>query len=180
MAVFSSITAGIVTAIAAVAGTALSVVSSIQQGQQQAAWQRYNAQLAEQAANQTRAEAAEEERRYRQRSELILSQRRAIMGASGVAIDQGSPLLAAGQQAADLELGALDIRYSGENRARGYQTEADYDRAQASQLQQQGLLHAGASLISGVSNFGSLLSSRPPTMLNSPFRVSYPTGPTHP
>lgn len=122
----------------AIAGTAMSAISSIGQGAAQAQAARYNADVASnqamwsdynaKVATQNAAENARQlrEQRYRQ-----IGTQRATMGASGVALT-GSPLDVLTDSIANTEADAARLIYGGEAEATGLRNQAAGARAQAS------------------------------------------------
>lgn len=156
---------------ASVAGTAMSAVSSMQQGRDQAANSMFNAQIAEANAKQAEINAAqqiqaasEEESRFRVQSHFLLARQRSAAGASGIRTDTGSPLTVGAEQAKQLELGALDIRYAGtlaaraeKIRAKGFTVDASYHTRLAEQYRQAGLMGAAAAIIGGASRTFDLI-----------------------
>lgn len=132
-------------------GTGFQVISAVAQGQSQASMAEYNAKVAEAQAAQVREAAAFEERRSRDSARRFLSTQRALYGASGVTVEEGSPLLVMADTAAESELDALAIRYSGSVEAARAQSQAALDRMSAQTYRQAGYLDAGASLLTGAS-----------------------------
>lgn len=128
--------------------TALSAVGMVQQGQAQAQASRYNAQIAEQNAVQARQKAAFDEQMRREQLERVQGAARAAIGKSGSDFS-GSALDVMAQNAAAAELDALAIRYGGEVRAAGAESQARLDRFQGDQARTGGYFGAGARLLQG-------------------------------
>ena len=70
--------------------------------------------------------AAYAERQYRRTAALTMGQARATIAASGVSASSGTPLLLQLDNARQAEMEALNIRRTGEIRARTYKTSVDY------------------------------------------------------
>lgn len=135
------------------AGTALSVVGAIQQGQSEKYAADYNASLAEDEANQTLVKAAEDERRLRIAQRKQLGDMRASYGASGVQLE-GSALDVVQESAASAELDALTVRHQGTARATQLRNEARMSRYQGETATSRALL---TGLGAGMSGAGSIL-----------------------
>ena len=113
----------------------------------------------EQAARELEIAKAEEED-FRRSQSRIFAAKRAAMGASGVRLDTGSPVLAAGDFAAETELQASRIRAGGQTVASRLQQQADLIRmtgktessllsSAGKNAQLRGFFRAGSSLLSG-------------------------------
>ena len=72
------------------------------------------------------------------------------MGAAGVEMGTGSPLLAFGDFAAEAELQALRIRQGGETTATRLEQQAALARRGGRAAQKRGRYRAGASLLTGL------------------------------
>ena len=121
---------------------------------------KLQAQVTEEQAAREREIAAAEEADFRRNQSRIFAAKRAAMGASGVRLDTGSPVLAAGDFAAETELQASRIRAGGQTTASRLQQQADLIRmagkTESSLLssagrnaQLRGVFRAGSSLLSG-------------------------------
>jgi hypothetical protein len=140
-----------------------SAAGALQQGQSQAAQQRFQAQVAERdatIAEQNRVAAiqqgVEDERRLRAQQRFALSRQRAATGQSGIDPSTGTPLLLNEQDETDAMLNVLTQRYQTELRARGYALGRDSATASANayrmgarQSRMQGYTGAGTALLSG-------------------------------
>lgn len=145
-------TALIIAAAVAAAGSAYGIYAS---GQAQQAAGEYNAEVAEQQAVAARGSAAVDEEASRERSRRLQAAARAAYGASGVAQDEGSPLLVMMDNAAQAELEAQRIRYGGELAATGYGNQATLARTQGRQAAEAGTVGAGISLLSSGASIGT-------------------------
>lgn len=131
------------------ASAALNAVGSYSQGQAAKSQAEFQARVGEQQATRTRQIAASEEEDFRRKQSALLAQRRAALGKSGIDIGTGTPLLAAGDFAAETELQALRIRAGGETQATRLEQQAELTRAGGRSAAQRGLFRAGSSLLSG-------------------------------
>ena len=153
-------------ALVGVAGTALGAYGQIQAGQQAAAAAEYNAAVARnnqiiadrQAEDALkRGQVAEEEQRRRTRA--MAGTQRAALAASGVQLDQGSPVDILSDTAQFGELDALTIRNNAEREAYGYRVqgmnfgaEAGLQQARAASAMPSALIGAGSTLLSGAAS----------------------------
>lgn len=133
-----------------VASSVMSAAGSIQQGNSAKAAAEYNARVAENNAITARQQAAAQEEQHRRLARRQLGQMRAAYGASGVTME-GSPLDILAQSAKDAELDALNIRYGGELKAQGLESEAVLERYRGKSAQRAGYMGAATGLLSGAS-----------------------------
>ena len=150
---------GIISAVVAAAGTAVSAYSAYQQGQAADKAAKYNARVAEQqaatAVQAANAQAAAQRTQYRR----ILASNEAATGASGVAVDVGSPLLVMADQAAQAELNARMTEWGGQARAQGIRSEIPLLRIQGQRAAAAGTYGASRTLLSGAVDLGSRYSA---------------------
>lgn len=153
------------------AGTAMSAVGSIQQGQAASAAGKYNAKVAEMNAqiNERRARDAiergkGEEQKKRIQNQQIIGRQKAAMAANGVDVSFGSPLDTLVDTATLGEVDALTIRSNSYREAYDYKVEgsnqrakAQLDRMNAKSAETAGYLGAAGTLLTGTS---SALASR--------------------
>jgi hypothetical protein len=88
----------------------------------------FNASLREKDAEQTRQAAMWEESKSRDESRALISKQRAMYARSGVALDEGSPLLIMADTAAQAEKDALAIRWQGDTAYAAGMNEAELMR----------------------------------------------------
>lgn len=129
--------------------------SALEQGRQQSAALEYNAQVARQQARAEIERARLEESQFRRRARQVQGAQRAAMGASGAVVGSGSFGDIIADDAIQAELGALAIRYGGQQQARFYSQQAQLDRRRAASSRQTGILRAGTSLLTGAYEFRS-------------------------
>lgn len=145
-----------------IAGTGMSMYGSYQQGQQQAAQARYqaqiaanNAQIANQNAKDTEAAGAAEEQRKRIENSQRTSALRAAAGASGVDVGTGSALDSFADATMIGEYDALSVRNNYQRQANAYyQQAANFTNDSA--LYRQAASNATGNALTGMA--GSLLS----------------------
>lgn len=164
--------------IAAGAGTAMTVVSDLREGQTAAAGAKYNASVAEQEAAAINQNAALQEQQLavkgkseqaklsREKVQTI-SEQRARYAKSGVVIEAGSPLEVMGDTAAQYELDLatskyntdLNIestRYNARVGASRSLSEAAYQNLLAKEYKTASYLKAGSTLLTGFGNMASM------------------------
>ena len=135
---------------ASAAGTALSVVGSIQQGKAAQQQANYQAAVARQQAERERLIAASNEKDFRRQQSFLMAKRRAAMGASGVEATTGSPLLVSEDFAGETELQALRIRNTGEVGYTRLQQQAGLYELSGANARRAGYFRAGSALLSGI------------------------------
>lgn len=145
---------GIAEGLLAVA-TLASAGGAIAQGQSGAAMANYNAKVAEQNAVTERQLGVLEEFRVRDDVRRALSGLQADNAASGFQLT-GTPLLIAAESAKAGELDALTARFGRQQRAHGYEAQAQLDRASGAAKQQAGLFGAASYLLSGGSRVAEM------------------------
>lgn len=126
-------------------GPAISAIGQIREGEAANSAAQYNAQVAEQNAQTTLAQSAEEERRLRVMARKQIGDARANYGASGVSLE-GSPLDVLEESAATAELDALTVRYGGQQKAQAYRNEAKLERFRGKNSKTSGYLSAAGTL----------------------------------
>lgn len=150
-------------------GTAVSAMGTIAAGQAQAKAAQAQAQMSlfkakedEQQASESRASAQRQAMEHRRAGMLAESELQARAAASGGGATDPTVLALGEGIAGRAEYGAGMEEFKGENRARGFEDQAELDRmsasasmAQASGARTGSILSAGGSLISG---FGSAYS----------------------
>lgn len=149
--------------------TGMGVISSIQQGKAQSEQAKYqadvarqNQQLAEQQASAERKQGYDNMVAKRQEAAKLIGRQRAMAGASGATVDEGSNLDLQADTAAQGELDAinaynqgLDRAYNSELQAANYGSQAGAYDAQASSAKNAGYLNAASTAIGGIADMGS-------------------------
>lgn len=125
------------------------------QARAQAAWNLYNAKVAQREAEVERQATAFDLQQQKKRARAILSKQRAIIGATGVEME-GSPLLVAEDTAAELAKEEVNIQLRGARRAMGFKSQSilDISKASAAKARAAGfgraaVIGAGASILQG-------------------------------
>jgi hypothetical protein len=140
------------------ASALVGAAGAISSGRQQAAANRYNAQVAEANADRavltSEAEAAREGDRNRRR----LATSANAFGASGLALE-GTPLDVMADLASEAALDEQIIRWRGRTQAQGLRTQAAQDRAAAQRATTAGYGQAGATLLTAGARLGQGLGS---------------------
>lgn len=127
----------------------LGAAGSIGQGRSAKAQADFQARVNDQQALREKQVSAEEEKDFRRVQSSNFAERRAAMGASGIDLSSGSPLLASEEFAAEAELQARRIRAGGEVKSLRSEQEAGLLRMAGKSAQRQGVVRGGASLLSG-------------------------------
>lgn len=138
-----------------VAGTAMSVIGALNQGQQAKDAANYNAQVANNNAiasrQQAEANAAAQQRRARQQ----IGAARAGYGASGITME-GSAMDILESSAAMAELDRQNILYGGEIKSQGYQSTAGLELMRGENAETGSYFSAGSALLTGMGKMGAL------------------------
>lgn len=139
-----------------IVGTAISTYAAYSQAEAQQKAAKQEAQFREQEAESARQSAAYDERQYRRRATLLLGKQNAILGASGMDISSGSPLLLELDSVRQAELEALNIRQRGASAGYGREQEARLARMRAAYAGNQkgyaiagGVTSASSSILGG-------------------------------
>jgi len=153
-------------------GTGVSIFGQVQQGraaraeaETEAAWQEYNARLAEQEAKvrdqQANVQTADAQKEARQ----LKARQRAQIAASGMAMS-GSPLLVMNETAANLERSILEVSRRGAVEAQQLRSQAGMSLFQAETAKLRGrnaqkaaYIGALGSGLSGAANTGYMMKT---------------------
>lgn len=126
-----------------------------QQAKAQAAWNAYNAKVAQRAAEAEKEAAIFESKQAARRAQQLLSRQRALIGRAGV-VPEGSPLLVAEDTAAQLAKEQTNIRLRGERRVSAFRGRSilDISKASAAKSRAAGfgraaVIGAGTTLLQG-------------------------------
>lgn len=137
--------------VATIASTAMGAYSAIQQGQQQSAMFKYQAQIdknnavmADRQAEDALARGQEEERKHRIKIGLLKGSQINAFASNGVTVDSGTPLDVLGDTAEAGELEALTIRNNADREEWGYRVQGSNYRNSAS-MQTAGASNAMSS-----------------------------------
>jgi len=147
----------IFSAVSAIVG-AMSAMDAAE-AQKQAA--DYNADVMDAQAQSERDAASFEENRQREEASKLRARQRVAYASSGVDLSEGTPLEVLGQQAGEMEMDAMAIRYNGELKAKQSESQAAIYRMQGAQAKKAGLANAGSSLMTGVGSMAtSIMNSK--------------------
>lgn len=145
---------GIIGAATAVAGTAVSVYSNIQQSNAQAEAAESEKQMRDVEAESARQAAAYEETQFRRRAALLIGKQEAINAASGFDTMTGSPIVQELANIQQTELEALNIRRTGAVTASSREFEGrlaglkgSFARSQIGGIAVGGALKTGSSIL---------------------------------
>lgn len=133
----------------AVAGSGLSALGAIRQGQAQANSDNYNAEMARREAVSEKDAALQQAEKIRRVGKRTRSEATSAMAASGLQLDEGSALVIDQQIAQDVEQDAFMELLTGDRRARQLNAQASMFKASAKNAKTSSYLSAGASLLSG-------------------------------
>lgn len=129
---------------------AVSAIGSMQAGKASKDASEQNAQFAEQNAAIARDKANFDATQQQREGAQLMGRARAQIGKSGVAYE-GTPIDLMADNAAQIELDNLAIRYGGELAARGFLNQADISRREGRAAQQASYFGAATSLLKGAS-----------------------------
>ena len=138
-------------------GSLVQAVGSLSGGAQEQSFADHNAAILEQEAQAAEEAAAFEERLHRENVRRHIASQRAAAGASGLVVNEGSPLLAQEESAAEGELDALAIRRSGSVAAARSRGQASLERLRGRQARRSSFFEAGGTLLTGVGRLGRML-----------------------
>lgn len=144
-------------AVLVIAGTAMSAVSAIKEGNAMATAEKANANLADLYASQVRQSGAYEESKIARQKAQTTSTQKARYAKSGVLLTEGSPIEVMADTAAQYEMDIQATRYNTEIDARRYEYESKYRRQMATRYKQLGYTKAaGTVLLSAGTAFGGM------------------------
>lgn len=143
---------------------AIGGVAAYQQGQQQKAVLEYNAQTARQQARAEREVARLREDQHRRQARQFAGAQRAAMGASGVSVGSGSFGDILADDAIQAELGALAIRYGGQQQSNFHTQRARLSSMRAANAGRAGAIRGGTTLLTGLGQSGDALGFENPRL----------------
>jgi len=138
-------------ALLSIVGAGISAAGSVVQGVQANQAAKAQAAAYEQQARADAQASAYEAQKERRQQELVAANARAQVGASGVAFS-GSPteVLSSNAQQGALDIAA--IQYGSQLRQNNLTTQAGISRASGKSAMVGGLINAGSSFVSGITN----------------------------
>lgn len=137
---------------AQIASTAFAAYGQIKQGEYARDVGKYNARVAENAAEQARRKGTEEEMTHRERVMQLLSKQRAQLGAANVDIGSGSALQLQEDTLTLGEVDALRIRSNTEEQVSSLRTQAKLAKSQGEAAYTAGVMGAGGTILSGAAS----------------------------
>jgi hypothetical protein len=123
----------------------------------------YNADVMDAQAQSEREAAAFAETQQREQAAKLRARQRVAYASSGIDLSEGTPLEVLGQQAGEMEMDALTIRYNGEVKAKQSESQAAIYRMQGAQAKKAGVANAGSSLLTGLGGAAT-------TIINSKYK----------
>ena len=131
------------------AGTALSAVSAVQEGQAQSEAAKANANVARLQAEQTRKAGAYEVSKIERSKSQARSTQQALYAKSGVLISEGSPIEVMADTATQYEMDIQAQKYNTAMTAARYDYQSEVDKSMAKRYKQLGYTKAiGGTLLS--------------------------------
>lgn len=143
-------TLALVSMVSAAAGTAVSAVGAIQQGNAQKAALDAQSKARERQAMEQRAASQREAISRSDRARLVLSQQQAAAAASGGGASDKSVLDIMGRTAAEGAYQSASAIYEGEASGAGLEYQARMDRQSGRQSRLAGFINAGSTVLQGV------------------------------
>ena len=140
---------------AAVAGAGVSAYSAVEQGRAQDRLAKYNALVAERAAQDKTRDAMLEAKAQRDQSRRALAKTRALYAKAGVVDTTGSPLMVQAEQAGELEKAAVTYEVAGVNEATRLRAQAALDRMAGTAARRGSYLSATGTILSGLGSAAS-------------------------
>jgi len=131
-----------------IAGTAMAVIGTLQQGQQASAAAGYNAAVARNNAAASQQQAAANAASQERKARLQIGAMRAGYGASGINLE-GSPMDVIESSASLAELDRQNILYGGAIKSQGYESTAGLELMRGENAVTSSYFGAGSALLSG-------------------------------
>ena len=156
MAPIPAAAAATIAAYSAIGSAVIGAVAAISSGMQQKKAAELNANIARGQAEQARKAAEERADMYRRNAARRMATMRARMGASGIEMETGSPLLALMDSASEAKRDELRILHGGEAQAWAFEQESKAQTFAGANAMTAAWGQAGSSLLAGVSKaYGS-------------------------
>lgn len=142
-----------------IASTAVQAIGAVSKGNAAKAAAGYNAALMDQEAAAERQQASAREEQGRRQAAQVLGAQRAAFAQSGGGMG-GSAADVMRQSSINAELDALTMRYEGELRARGLESQAAAERFAGKQAQRAGYFEAAGTILGGAAKYGDARETR--------------------
>lgn len=150
MCFFAAGLPAILSAVAGLAGTAVSALGAIQAGNAQNEAAQYNAKIADNNAAAERERASYDAGLIKDERRRVIGSQRAAMAANGLEISTGSPVAVLGDTTGQSEMDVLARIYGGESAATAYGNDATRMRIEGKAAKQAGMIGAGTTLLTGL------------------------------
>lgn len=144
---------------AGITAAGVSTVGSLIKGESQAAANDYNASIARQNALIAQQQGAAAVQAQQRDAARTIGRAIANYGASGVQVDQGSPMDVLAESVRNAELDKLNIQYNYALKAQGYTQQAQLDTMGAKTSRTSGYLNATANVVRGASDYTQMTGS---------------------
>lgn len=148
-------TLAVVAIAATVAGAGISASSSYEAGKSQEALGKYNQAVMNNEALQRQQDARTAANAQRAQNEALKAKQRALYAKAGV-VSAGTPLLVQAEQAATLEMAALDIERTGNVEAGRMRAQGDLDRMQGKIARRGANMQAVGTILQGGAQTASI------------------------
>jgi hypothetical protein len=152
MCFFAAGLPAILSAVAGIAGTAVSALGAVQAGNAQNEVAQYNAKIADNNATAERERAAYDAGLIKDERRRVIGSQRAAMAANGLEISTGSPVAVLGDTTGQSEMDVLARLYGGESAATAYGNDATRMRIEGKAAKQAGKIGAGTTLLTGLTS----------------------------
>jgi hypothetical protein len=146
----------IIAAVASTISAGVSVYGQQQQAKSQQALLNYNAAVRDQEAQDTERDSRIRAQQQRDANRRFLSKARAIGGTQGVVQSSGSPLEVLADNAAQLELGALEVERTGNIQAGQLRTQGVLDRIEGKSARRAANYASAGTILSTASKVSSM------------------------
>lgn len=147
--------ATVIGAVAGLGGTLMSAQAARAQGQAEAQARELEARAMERRAKEDAAAAQREGIRRSREASLVASRQQALAAASGGSATDKTVLDLMAGTAEEGAYQAASALYEGQSRAAGLESQAAISRFQGQQARRAGRINAGATMLSGLSTFGT-------------------------
>ena len=137
---------------ATIASAAVSAYGTYEAGQAQKEASRFNAEMAEREASERQRAADRAARQQAEQDRMVRARARALYGAAGVDVGEGSPLLVDAYSARQSAENVAEIRRTGQVQASALQAQGMLDRFMGQQAGRAGTIGAFSSLLGGVAS----------------------------
>ena len=149
----------VISAIIGIVSALASATTAVMAGNEQKKQGEYNAKVLAEQAKAEQQKADYEASLLKRNAEKLKARQRHAYLSSGVDVSEGTPLIVMSEQAKELEMDAMAIRYGGNVEAARARQAARYSRYQGKSGQRAGYWNAGSSLLTGMGRAASSAGS---------------------